>query len=307
MKYNKIILAGGNGYLGSVLANHYKVLAKEVIILARHPKAADGNIRTVVWDGETEGNWVKELEGGDILINLCGKSVNCRYTEKNRSEIFDSRLKPTRLLNRVVTHIVNPPKLWINSASATIYRYAEDLPQTEEHGEIGEGFSVEVCKAWEKAFFETETPKTRKVALRTAIVFGKGDGVFPRLFNLVKFGLGGKQGNGRQIVSWVHKEDFAGITEWLTEHEEINGVINAASPMAVSNSSEMKLIREAYGAKLGLPAAKWLLEIGAAIIGTEPELILKSRWVFPKKLTDAGYVFKYPGMTEAVKECLAIK
>jgi uncharacterized protein (TIGR01777 family) len=303
MKYHKIILAGGNGYLGTVLADHYKTIAKEVIILSRHPKATEGNIRTMVWDGKTEGDWVNELENADLLVNLCGKNVNCRYTEKNKKEILDSRIKPTRLLGEVVAKLKNPPKLWINSASATIYRHAEDHPQDEQTGEIGEGFSINICTAWENLFFSYETPKTRKVALRIGIVFGKGDGVFPRLLNLVKIGFGGQQGNGRQWVSWIHKQDVAEITEWLLEHPDMNGSINAVSPNPVKNAEQMRIIREVYGMPFGLPAPAWLLGIGSVVIGTETELILKSRWVVPKRLLDAGYVFKYPEMREAVTEC----
>jgi len=304
LKYNKIILAGGNGYLGTVLAAHFKSLAKDIIILARHPKGAEGNIRTLVWDGKTEGNWVNELEGADLLVNLCGKSVNCRYTEKNKKEILDSRINPTNLLNRVVAKLQHPPKLWVNSASATIYRHAEDRPQTEADGGIGEGFSVEICKAWEQAFFETEIHGVRKVALRTGIVFGKSDGVFPRLLNLVKVGLGGKQGTGRQMVSWIHEQDVAGITEWLLEQPGIKGVLNATAPNPVSNALQMQLIRNAYGIKFGLPAPAWLLKAGSYFIGTEAELILKSRWVLPKRLIEGGYEFKYPTLDLAVQECL---
>lgn len=307
MKYKKIILAGGNGYLGTVLADHFKTLAEEVIILARHPKTAESNIRTLVWDGKTEGDWVNELENADLLVNLCGKNVNCRYNEKNKREILDSRINPTNLLNRVIAKLEHPPKLWINSASATIYRHAEDRPQTETDGEIGEGFSVDICKAWEKAFFETDIPRVRKVALRIGIVFGKSDAVFPRLLNLVKIGFGGKQGNGRQMVSWIHEQDVVGIVEWLLEHPEIKGVLNATAPNPVTNAEQMHIIRKAYGMPFGLPAPAWLLAIGSVVIGTEPELILKSRWVLPKRLLETGYVFKYPGMKEAVGECLETK
>jgi uncharacterized protein (TIGR01777 family) len=307
MKCNKIILAGGNGYLGTVLADHYKTITKEVIILSRHPRADDHNVKTLLWDGKNEEAWVSELEDADLLVNLCGKNVNCRYTEKNKKEILDSRVNPTTLLGEVISRLKNPPKLWINSASATIYRHAEDLPQTEDRGEIGEGFSVEICKAWEKAFFDTDTPGTRKVALRVGIVFGKNDGVFPRLLNLVKIGFGGKQGNGRQLVSWIHEQDVAAITKWLLEHPEINGVVNATAPGSVSNALQMKLIRDVYGAKVGLPMPAWLLSIGAVFIGTETELILKSRWVLPKRLMESGYDFKYPEMKEAVEECITDK
>jgi uncharacterized protein (TIGR01777 family) len=305
MKYQKIILAGGNGYLGTILAEYYKPLAKEIIILSRHPKSADGNVKTLVWDGRAEGDWVKELEGADLLVNLCGKNVNCRYTPKNKQEILDSRIVPTRLLGEVTGNLKNPPKLWINAASATIYRHAEDRPQDEYTGEIGEGFSVNICTAWEKLFLSFETPGTRKVALRIGIVFGRSDAVFPRLLNLVKMGFGGKQGNGRQYVSWIHEQDLACITNWLLEHPEMNGAINAVSPNPVQNAEQMRIIRKAYGMPFGLQAPSWLLEIGSLFIGTETELILKSRWVLPKRLLDAGYVFKYQGMNEAVEECLS--
>ena len=305
MKYQKIILAGGNGYLGNVLAEYYRPLASEIIILARKSGASNGNVRTLVWDGKNEGDWATELENSDLLINLCGKNVNCRYNTKNKQAILDSRIDPTGLLGKVIAKLKHPPGLWINAASATIYRHAEDRPQDEYTGEIGKGFSVDICTAWESLFFSFNTPKTRKVALRIGIVFGNTDGVFPRLLNLVKIGLGGQQGNGRQYVSWIHEHDLAAITSWLLEHPEINGAVNAVSPEPVQNALQMQFIREVYGMPWGLSAPKWLLKIGSIVIGTETELILKSRWVLPKRLLDGGFEFKYPGMKEAVEECLA--
>lgn len=304
MKYNKIILAGGNGYLGTVLAEYYKPITKELIILSRHSKAADGNVRTLVWDGYHDGDWSNELENADLLINLCGKNVNCRYTINNRQAILDSRVHPTTLLGKIILKMLHPPKLWINVTSATIYRHAQDRPQDELHGEEGYGFSVEICRAWENAFFKASAPQTRKVALRMGIVFGKHDGVFPRLLNLVKVGLGGKQGNGQQYVSWIHERDVASITEWLLEHPYVNGIINGTAPNPVKNAEQMQLIRSIYGKSFGLPAPQWLLSIGALLIGTETELILKSRWVVPGRLIKAGYVFKIPDMTEAITACI---
>ncbi|MDR3696258.1 TIGR01777 family oxidoreductase [Mucilaginibacter sp.] len=304
MKYKKIVLAGGNGYLGRVLANYYKDKASEIIILSRHEKQTDGNIRTVVWDGKTWGKWAAELVNADILINLCGKNVNCRYTDKNKKEIFASRLLPTELLGKTIHDLVEPPKLWINLSSATIYRHAEDHPQDEETGEIGNGFSVDVCNAWEAAFNKYDTPKTRKVALRMGIVLGRSDSVFPRLLNLVKLGLGGKQGNGQQYVSWVHEHDAARSTEWLADHPELNGVFNCTAPSPVKNAELMKVIRNINGTLIGLPAPKWLLEAGAVFIGTETELILKSRWVLPKRLTDSGFKFQFRQAKDAVSEIL---
>ena len=304
MKYQKIVLAGGNGYLGKVLAKHFKPLSTEVIILARKAAPTNGNVKTIVWDGRTEGNWIEHLAGADLLVNLCGKSVNCRYTEKNMQEIFDSRLIPTALLNKVVARMENPPKVWINSASATIYRHAEDRPQDELTGEIGEGFSVEVCKAWEKTFFETDTPQTRKIALRIGIVLGKESAVFPPLHNLAKFGLGGRQGNGNQYVNWIYEQDIAGIVEWLLNKPEANGIFNCVAPNAVKNKVLMNAIRRACHMPFGFPAPAWLLAIGAVLIGTETELILKSRWVYPKRLLDMGYQFQVTNIDDAVKACL---
>jgi uncharacterized protein (TIGR01777 family) len=305
--YKKIVLAGGNGYLGTVLAKYYKDKADEVIILARKQAPVNGNIHTVVWDGKTENGWAVQLTGADLLINLCGKNVNCRYTKKNKAAIIASRVVPTELLGNVIHKMIDPPKLWINVTSATIYRHAEDHPQDEETGEIGYGFSIDVCNIWENTFWKSETPHTRKIALRMGIVLGRGDSVFPRLLNLVKLGMGGKQGDGQQYVAWIHEQDVARSTQWLLDHPEQEGVFNCTAPVAVKNTDLMRTIRKAYGMPLGLPAPQWLLEIGAVVIGTETELILKSRWVKPKRLLDSGFVFQFEKAEHAVHDILSIK
>ncbi|MFC3561599.1 TIGR01777 family oxidoreductase [Pedobacter jamesrossensis] len=307
MKYNKIVLAGGNGYLGGVLAKHFSSIADEVIIFSRKQKADEGNIKTLLWDGKTEENWINELNNADLLVNLCGKNVNCRYTAKNREEIINSRVIPTNLLNRVIDKLANPPLLWINITSATIYRHAEDEPQDELNGEIGYGFSIDVCKIWERAFFQPTNPKTRKIALRLGIVLGRTDGAFPRLLNLVKLGMGGKQGHGTQYVSWVHEQDVALSIEWLLGKGEIKGIVNCTAPNAIKNTELMKTLRKSYGIPFGLPAPAWLLEIGAIIIGTETELILKSRWVKPGVLLDSGFKFQYGNIDEAVHDILSLR
>jgi hypothetical protein len=201
----------------------------------------------------------------------------------------------------------NPPKLWINVTSATIYRHAEDRPQDEETGEIGYGFSIDVCRIWEETFFRTNTPNTRKVALRMGIVLGRTDAAFPRLLNLVKVGLGGPQGDGQQYVSWAHEQDAAKCTEWILLHTELTGVVNCTAPEPVKNKELMKSIRKAYGVPFGLPAPAWMLDFGARLIGTETELILKSRWVLPKRLLDSGYTFLFPKLDYAVKDILSIR
>lgn len=307
MKYNKIVLAGGNGYLGGVLAKHFSSIADEVIILSRKPKAIEGNIKTILWDGKTEGSWVNNLNGASLMVNLCGKNVNCRYNDKNRQEIINSRVLPTNLLNRVIEQLDRPPLLWINITSATIYLHAEDQAQDEIAGEIGYGFSIDVCKIWEETFFQVTNPKIRKIALRLGIVLGRKDGAFPRLLTLVKLGMGGKQGDGMQYVSWIHEQDVALSIEWLLDQKEIKGIVNCTAPDAIKNNELMKSLRKAYGVPFGLPAPAWLLEIGAKIIGTETELILKSRWVKPSVLLNSGFKFQYGFIDNAIHDILSLR
>ncbi|BAV08295.1 hypothetical protein SAMN05421788_112103 [Filimonas lacunae] len=307
MLYQKIVLAGGNGYLGGVLVRYFKDKAASIIILARKASPDVDNVQTIVWDGVTQGAWCTALEGADMLVNLCGKNVNCRYTAQNQRALLESRLLPTRALGVAVTGCKLPPELWINVTSATIYRHAEDKPQDEATGQIGYGFSIDICKAWESAFFDMSAPRTRKIALRMGIVLGRKDGVFPRLLNMVKLGLGGKHGVGEQYIAWIHEQDVAGSVEWLLQHTEIEGVINCTGPEPVRNKDLMKDIRRAYGAPFGLPAPQWLLDAGAMLIGTETELLLKSRWVAPQKLLDSGYVFLFTRASYAIHDILSIR
>ena len=300
--YRKIILAGGSGYLGKVLASYYKDKATNIIVLSRSKREDRENIRFVLWDGVNKGPWVQELEGADLLINLCGKNVNCRYTEKNRKAILRSRIEPTKLLGEVIADLSEPPACWIQLASATIYRHAEDHFQDEDQGATGTGFSVDVCKAWEETFWNCKIPRTKKVLLRVGIVLGRSDGVMPRLKNLVKWGMGGRQGNGRQYISWIHEQDLARITEWVVENGNEGDTYNATSPEAIQNADLMKLLRQTYGIPFGLPAPQWLLEAGALLIGTETELILKSRWVYPGLLLKKGFQFHFAKAEHAIHE-----
>ena len=239
-----------------------------------------------------------------MLINLSGKSVDCRYNKKNKEEILKSRTETTKALGEAILKCNNPPELWINSSTATIYRHAEDKPMTESTGEIGKGFSVDVATNWEKVLFSFQLPKTRQIALRMAIVLGKNGGVMKPLINLVRFGLGGKQGNGNQMFSWIHIEDLLSIILFLQSHKELKGVFNCSSPNPVNNKTLMKTFRQTMNVKIGLPSPAWLLEIGAVIIKTETELILKSRWVVPEKLLGSGYTFKYPSLEMALANIL---
>ncbi|MBL0745028.1 TIGR01777 family oxidoreductase [Chryseolinea lacunae] len=300
---NKVILAGGSGFLGSVLARYFATRAKHVVIFSRKPQPAVGNINTVQWDAKQLNNtWVRELEGADLLINLTGKNVNCRYTEANKKEILESRLDSTNVLGLALQQLQQPPRVWIQSASATYYRHAEDRPMDETTGEAGEGFSVDVCKAWEKTFADQIAPRTRKVLLRVGIVLGMGDGAFPRMLNLVRAGLGGRQGDGHQLISWIHEKDVAQIMHWLYQHETLDGMFNVTAPQPVTNAVFMDTLRRICKMPFGLPSPGWLLKLGAGVIGTETELILKSRWVIPKRLQQEGYMFAFPTLEGALKD-----
>lgn len=317
MKNKKIIIAGGTGFIGQELCNYFGS-NNEIVTLGRGMKHQQtnalgeyhlkkelaGNIRVVKWDAKTLGDWKTELNGADVVINLAGKSVNCRYTKKNKQDIFDSRTNSTTILGMAIQQAVHPPKLWINAASATIYPHATYTPRDESFVDFRNDFSVQVCQLWEKTFYEHRTPFTRKCALRMAITLGNG-GVMIPYFNLLKYGLGGCQGNGKQMYSWVHVTDTCRIIEWIYEHDNMEGTYNCSSPGPVTNSVFMQTLRTFTGQVVGLPAFTWMLKIGAALIGTETELILKSRWVLPTKILATGFRFKYPLLEDAVKDIIS--
>lgn len=292
----KVVLAGGTGFIGRYLEKQFIQQNYEVIIISRQPQH-------IAW---TDTKGIKAgVDNAELVINLAGKSVDCRYNEKNKKEIFDSRTETTRIIGEAIESVQNPPELWINSSTATIYRYAEDRPMTETTGEIGEGFSVEVAKAWEKSFFDFNLPQTRQAALRIAIVLGKDGGVMTPFKNLVTFGLGGVQGPGKQMFSWVHIEDVYRIMLFIKERKDLQGVFNCSAPKPISNKHFMAEMREKMNRKIGLPSPRWMLEIGAVVIRTETELILKSRWVIPERLEKEGYQFKYPKIDKAFAEILS--
>lgn len=300
----KVILAGGSGYIGTVLVKFYSEKNEEVVVLTRGTSSLNGNVRYVHWNGRDVDKWVEELEGAELLVNLTGKNVNCRYNENNKAEILNSRLDATAALGKGVTKLSRPPKVWIQSASATIYRHAEDRPMDEYTGEIGNGFSVDVCNAWEKMFWDQHTPHTRKVLLRIGIVLGKSESALPRMLRLTRFGLGGKQGSGHQYMSWIHEEDVAAVIDWVYSNKEIQGTLNCTSPQPLKNTDFMRTLREVCHVPFGLSTPEWLLGVGAWLIGTETELVLKSRWVIPKKLLDAGYVFRFGELHAALENIL---
>lgn len=293
-----VVIAGAHGFMGTRFAELYRAEGDRVVTVGR--VRADA-----VW-GDTQAI-TRLVDSADLLVNLAGKSVNCRYSERNQAEIFRSRLETTAELGRAVAAAAAPPPVWFNASTATIYRHADDRPQTEEDGELGHGFSVEVAKAWEATFFDAARDGVRQVALRTAITLGDGSALTP-LVRLARVGMGGPQlggpsGGGRQRFSWVHLDDVFRAMRFLEGHD-LDGVVNVTSPNPSTNREVMATLRRVLGVPLGIPLPRIALEVGARVIRTETELILKSRWVLPKRLLDAGFEFRYPELEGALREIL---
>lgn len=297
----RVVLAGGNGQIGTLLARHFHQRVNQVVVIARSAQPAPW--RVIRWDGSTLGDWTRELEGTDVLINLAGRNVNCRYTSANQREIKESRVQSTLLLGQAIGQLAHPPRLWMNASTATIYRHALDRAMDEDTGEIGGNekncpsswrFSIDVATSWEKAFFSAVAPHTRKIALRSAMTMSPdAGGIFAELLRLVRFGLGGTAGSGDQFISWIHGADFIRSIEFLIDREEIEGPVNLAAPSPLPNREFMRALRQAWGTPVGLPAPRPMLELGAVFLGTETELVLKSRRVIPGRLLRAGFEFQF--------------
>lgn len=289
----RIVLAGGTGFIGQYLEKKYTESGYDVLIISRQPQH-------ISW--KNTSGIIDALDQAEMVINLAGKSVNCRYNDKNKEEIVASRIETTQIIGNAILACKNPPLVWFNSSTATIYRHAEDRPMTEENGEIGSGFSVDVATAWEKSLFDYQLPRTRQVALRMSIVLGAEGGVMEPYVNLVRFGLGGKQGSGRQMFSWIHIEDVYRIIQFLRDRDDLSGAFNCSAPYPVTNRDFMGQLRTAMNQKFGIPSPKWMLEIGAVFMKTETELILKSRWVTPERLEKEGFVFTFDTLDKALQQ-----
>ncbi|MCC9071833.1 TIGR01777 family oxidoreductase [Flavobacterium sp. F-65] len=300
---NKLVIAAGTGFLGQVVVNHFKDKFEEIVILTRGKSKIVDTIKYVNWNAKTFSGWENELENATVLINLAGKSVDCRYTKENKREILLSRIESTRILNEAVLNCKTPPKHWLNSSTATIYRFSLDKEMDEIDGEIGNDFSINVALSWEKAFFKTETPNTLKTALRTSIVLGKNGGALVPLKTLAKFGLGGKQGKGNQFVSWIHETDFVQAVDFIIQ-KEMTGVVNIVSPKPIRNVDFMNELQKTVGSPFGIPISEPLLKFGAVLIRTEAELILKSRNVIPKRLQENGFQFEFDTIEKALKNLI---
>jgi uncharacterized protein (TIGR01777 family) len=309
----RVIIPGGSGQIGQVLARHFHGLGHQVTVIARRP--AKKPWRHIVWDGQQLGSWADELDGADIVINLAGRSVDCRYTPENRREIKESRVHTTTLIGQAIARASKPPALWMNASTATIYRHALDRDMDEYTGELGTNepgapatwnFSIDVARSWEQAFFDAPAPRTRKVALRSAMVMGPTrGGIFDTLLKLVRLGVAGTAASGEQYISWVHEADFLAALDFLIQHAELDGIVNIAAPNPLPNRDFMRTLRKAWGTPIGIPATVWMLEAGAWVLRTETELILKSRRVIAARLRDAGFEFRFPHWDAAARDLIA--
>ncbi len=301
---SKTILLGASGYLGQALIPFLRAAGHEITVISRHDP--DLGAEFVRWDGETMGDWARAFDGADAVINLAGRTVNCRYNDENKAQILDSRVQTTNLIGRAIADVKAPPKVWLNAASATIYRDARDREMDEETGEIGSGFSVDVCQAWEQTLFEAPV-NCRRVAMRLAMVFGAPHGgVYDAFEILTKLGFGGPMAGGGQYISWIHLQDFCRAVEFLLDGE-LEGAVNIAAPRPVTNAQFLSVLRRALKIPYALPTARWQLEIGAFAGRTETELLLKSRRVVPGKLEDAGFHFDYPNWQGAARAIVAAR
>ncbi len=308
----RIVIAGGAGHLGHILAPHFHSQGHKVTVLSRQPHTTPWPV--ISWNGRDLGDWAQTINGADIVINLAGRSVDCRYNQANRREIMPSRIESTRVIGEAIATASCPPRLWLNASTATIYRHALDRPMDEITGEFGGSepcappewtFSIDVAKTWERALFEAPAPSTRKIAMRCAMVMSPNrDGVLDVLLKLVRLGLGGTLGSGRQFFSWIHDVDFLRAVDFLIASHDLEGPINICAPNPLPNRDFMRALRQANGTRVGLSATEWMLEIGSFFLGTETELILKSRRVVPTRLLDAGFKFTFPDWPGAANDLI---
>ena len=307
---SKIVIPGGSGQVGTVLARAFHAEGHDVVVLSRRPGVRPW--RMVAWDGVTPGAWRREIDGSDVVINLTGRSVNCRYHAANRQQILHSRVLSTRAVGQAIADAARPPGVWLQASTATIYAHRYDGANDEHSGILGGyepgapetwRFSVDVARAWERAFEDAVVAGTRKVALRSAMTLSPDrGGVFATLLGMARRGLGGRAGDGRQFISWIHYQDFIAALRWLIAHASIEGVVNIASPNPLPNAAFMRTLRDACGVPFGLPLSRWMLEIGAVFMRTETELILKSRRVVPGRLLQEGFRFRFPEWGSAARD-----
>ncbi|MCB0478067.1 MAG: TIGR01777 family oxidoreductase [Crocinitomicaceae bacterium] len=298
---NKIIIAGGSGFLGSEMIKFFQLKDYEIVVLTRGKSLKIANIQHVHWDGETLGTWIEELEGAKAVINLSGKNVNCRFTEANKKEILDSRVHSTTLIGKAIEKCQLPPEVWINASGISVYADSYEKQMTEEDFELGTTFMSQVAQEWEKAIYQFDQLPIRKLAIRIGIVLGN-EGALKILKKQTRFGLGGKHGNGKQMMPWIHIQDLIGIFDFAIQHDNLNQPLNGCSPHPASDQQFMKTLRQVMKMPIGIPAPVFAIKIGAKILGTEADLILSSTNAFPKRVLDAGYIFKFPDLKSALED-----
>jgi uncharacterized protein (TIGR01777 family) len=306
----KIVIPGGTGQVGTLLARAFHRDGHKVIVLGRSPIQRPWGV--IRWDPERIGDWAREIDGADAVINLAGRSVNCRYSARNRRDILQSRVASTQTVGEAITRASRPPRTWLQASTATIYAHRHDAANDEDSGILGGAeadaptawrFSIEVATAWERTLDEAVVPRTRRVKLRSAVILSPDrGGIFDTMLSLVRRGLGGTAGNGRQYISWIHDADFVRAIYWLLEQRDVSGPVNLAAPNPLPNRDFMAALRRAWGIRVGLPATRWMLEAGALFLGTETELILKSRRVVPARLISRGFKFTFPEWPSAARD-----
>ncbi|MGI9517614.1 MAG: TIGR01777 family oxidoreductase [Pirellulaceae bacterium] len=306
----KIVIAGGTGQIGQILVRAFAESGHATVVLSR-----SGASESVRWDGKTLGDWAEQLDGADVVINLAGRTVNCRYTKENLRQMIDSRVDSTRVVGQAIAQATNPPAVWLQMSTATIYAHRFDANNDEATGIIGgeepdaPGYwrrSIEIAQAWERTLDEADTPNTRKVALRTAMVMSPDrGGVFDVLSKMTRLRLGGPIGGGKQYVSWIHQVDLVNAIRFLIEHDELSGAVNLSSPGPLPQRDFMQQLRDALSIRLGLPATAWMAEIGAFFLRTDTELLLKSRRVTPGRLLDAGFQFRFPNWADTANDLVS--
>jgi uncharacterized protein len=306
----RVVIPGGSGKVGTILARAFHAYGHDVLVLSRNPERAPW--RVMAWDGATIAGWAEEIDGAEVVINLAGRSVDCRYTPKNREEIRTSRINSTRVVGEAIRIAAHPPRVWLQASTATIYSHRYDDANDERTGLLGGNepdspdtwkFSIDVASAWERVLNDAVTPRTRKVLMRSAMTMSPDPGgVFDVLLRLVRFGMGGKVGDGRQYVSWIHDQDFVSAVRWLIDHDDLSGPVNLAAPNPLPYAEFLRILRSAEGVPFGMPAAEWMLEIATFFLRTESELVLKSRRVIPTLLLQSGFRFQYPEWAEAARD-----
>jgi uncharacterized protein len=308
----KVVIPGGTGQVGAILRRALAGRGHQVVVLSRHPADLEPGVRHVAWDGRTCGDWAKEVDGADAVVNLAGRTVSCRYTPENLRQMMDSRVESTRVVGEAIARAARPPAVWLQMSTATIYADRREAPNDEATGIIGGHepgvpayweYSVRIARCWEDAQMEAALPDTRRVALRSAMVMSPDRrGVFDVLLRLVRLGLGGPVAGGGQYVSWIHDQDFVGAVDLLLARDDLHGPVNLAAPEPLPQRELMRALRRSWGRRPGLPATAWMAEIGAWALRSDTELLLKSRRVVPGRLLDAGFVFEHPRWAEAADD-----